>query len=66
MLTWERFHNNNEGEWPIRPDGIPFANSAGAFCFLLNTDTGANDKELILNADPTGNSNCLELNTSTT
>jgi hypothetical protein len=66
MLTWDRYHRNNEDEWPIRPDGfIGGAAPEGDFCLLLNIDTD-DTKTLILNADPTGDELCLQLNTSTT
>ena len=36
MLTWERYHHNNDLEWPIRPDGANMA----LLCCILMEDSG--------------------------
>lgn len=45
MLTWDRFHNNNDEEWPIRPDGFSLAAAPADCCILL--ETGAPDEILL-------------------
>lgn len=65
MLTWERFHNNNEEEWPLRPDGFAGVPVVGGFCFLLDTDTGDGSKEFLLDTSTVGVMEyCLQLDTS--
>lgn len=65
MLIWERYHNNNEGDWPIRPDGFAGEPVVSSFCFLLDTDTGDGTKELLLDTSTAGvDEYCLQLDTS--
>lgn len=66
MLAWERRHNANELCYPVRHDGF---NNSGTVvtvcCFLLNTDTGAQDKTLLLNTSNGSDEFCLEQNICT-
>ena len=55
MLTWNRCHNNNDDDWPIRPDGFfDFGPPPELCCILL--ETGAPD-EILLEDD----SGCVAL-----
>jgi len=66
-LKWDRFHVNNDDDWPVRRDGTSnlTAPPAAEFCLLLNTDTGAGTLTVQLNTDTGTNDHCVELNTST-
>jgi hypothetical protein len=64
MLTWDRFHNNNEDEWFIRPDGFAFTAATGSFCILLTSDPGTDTKEIQLTSDNGTDTHCAQLTTT--
>lgn len=65
MLTWQRFNNNNDDDWPIRPDGFAGVPVVGSFCFLLDTDPGDGSIEFLLDTSTPGVTEyCLQLDTT--
>lgn len=65
MLRWNRHHNNNDDDWPIRPDGFAGVPVVGSFCFLLDTDPGDGSIEFLLDTSTPGvDEYCLQLDTS--
>lgn len=58
MLSWDRYHRNNDDEWPIRPDGASGQVNDNC-CLLLEDDPGDATSELLLESDVTGH-DCLQ------
>jgi len=58
MLTWERYHRNNDLEWPIRPDG---GGEAIMVCCLIRLDDpGANTSEILRLDDDGSGTSCIQ------
>lgn len=64
-LRFERRHLSFATWFIKRPDGKARIVVVGDACILLTTDTGADDKEAILTADPGTDTSCAQLTTTT-
>lgn len=58
MQTWDRFHRDNENEWPIG-GGTFVPTPAGNCCLILEDDPGNYTSELLLESDVSG-TDCLQ------
>lgn len=55
MITWERFHSENNLCWPIRPDGFTGSTTPPTDCCLL-LETGVPNEVLL----ETGGTDCIQ------